>query len=172
MAHHHGETHDLFITGVKNAHAMEKQALSIMKPQVARLESYPQVLAKLEQHIRETEGQLARLDQILSKHGTDASGVKDTMLSMAGMMAALGHTVAPDEILKNSFANYAFENFEIAAYTSLITMAEMAGESSAIPLLNQNLDEERAMADWLKNNLASVTATYLSLREAGEKAKV
>ena len=31
----------------------------------------------------------------------------------------MGHTLAGDEILKNSFANFAFENFEIAAYKSL-----------------------------------------------------
>ena len=29
-------------------------------------------------------------------------------------MAAIGHTVAPDEIIKNSIANFAFENYEIA----------------------------------------------------------
>ena len=166
------EVLDLFLTGVKNAHAMEKQELSIMSPQVARLESYPDVKAKLSEHIRETEEQISRLDQILATHGTDASGVKDTMLSIAGGMAALGHTAAPDEILKNSFANFAFENFEIAAYTSLITMAEVAGESAAVSLLTQNLTEEQRMASWLSGNVANVTQQYMALREMGEKAKV
>ena len=163
---------EIFVTGLRNAHAMEKQALSIMNPQVARLESYPDVKQMLQQHIRETEQQIVRLDQILSRHGTDASGIKDTMLSIAGGMAALGHTVAPDEILKNSFANYAFENFEIAAYTSLITMAELAGESDAVSSLQQNLREEQQMASWLSTNLPAVTQKYMTLREMGEKAKV
>jgi ferritin-like metal-binding protein YciE len=35
-------------------------------------------------------------------------------------LAVIGHTIMPDEILKNHFANHAFENFEIASYTSLI----------------------------------------------------
>ncbi len=39
------------------------------------------------------------------------------MLSAGGSMAAIGHSMADDEILKNSFANFAFENFEIAAIT-------------------------------------------------------
>ena len=31
------------------------------------------------------------------------------------VLCAMAHTVAEDEILKNTFANNAFENFEIAA---------------------------------------------------------
>jgi ferritin-like metal-binding protein YciE len=172
MHHQDDEAHNLFITGVKNAHAMEKQALAIMQPQVSRLESYPDVKSRLTQHIRETEGQIERLDRILSSHGSDASGLKDTMLSAAGLMAALGHSAAPDEILKNSFANFAFENFEIAAYTSLITLAEVSGDQQSMMLLNQNLSEEQEMAAWLKSNLTNVTQTYLARREAGVKAKV
>ena len=38
------QARDIFIVGLRNAHAMENQALSIMKPQSSRIESYPQVL--------------------------------------------------------------------------------------------------------------------------------
>jgi ferritin-like metal-binding protein YciE len=100
---------------------MENQALAIMRPQVSRIENYPEVKRQLQMHIGETEGQIARLESILETLGEDKSALKDAALSMAGGMAALGHTVAPDEILKNSFANNAFENFEIAAYKSLIS---------------------------------------------------
>lgn len=165
------ESHSVFITGLKNAHAMETQALSIMRPQLERIENYPDVAQRLQQHISETEGQLERLEQILDSHGADKSGLKDMAMSMAGGMAALGHTVAGDEILKNSMANYAFEHYEIAAYKSLITVAKAAGGNSAISLLQQNLDEEERMAQWLDQNLDAVTMKYLSLREAGETAK-
>lgn len=53
-------------------------------------------------------------------------------LSFTGKMAALGHTVAGDEILKNSFANFAFENLEIGVYNSLITIAELGGYSGLV----------------------------------------
>src|ERR1700712_3590094 len=109
----------LFVTGLRDAHAMENQALSIMKPQAKRIENYPDVQQKLEQHISETEGQLKRLETVLSDLGENNSTLKDAALSVTGGVAALGHTAAPDEILKNSFANFAFENFEIAPYKSL-----------------------------------------------------
>ena len=166
------ETRFVFITGLRNAHAMENQALSIMKPQVSRIENYPEVAQRLEQHIRETEGQIARLEEILNGLGEDNSTLKDVALSVAGAVTAMGHSMAGDEILKNSFANFAFENFEIAAYKSLITISELGGYPSAISALQANLREEKAMAEWLDSNLRSVTIKIASLREAGETAKV
>jgi len=164
-------SHDLFITGVKNAHAMENQALSIMKPQVSRIENYPDVEAQLNRHIAETERQIERLDTILDGLDADRSALKDMALSVAGAFAAVGHTVAPDEIVKNSFANFAFENFEIAAYKSLIALAEASGNTQAIEGLTANLNEEIAMAAWLDQNIEAVTLQYAALKEAGATAK-
>ncbi|EUB98024.1 protein of unknown function DUF892 [Rhizobium sp. CF080] len=166
------ETREIFVTGLKNAHAMENQALSIMKPQVKRIENYPDIAAKLEQHIRETEGQISRLEEILSSLAEGHSSLKDMALSAVGAMAALGHSVAGDEILKNSFANFAFENFEIAAYNSLITVAELGGFAGLVPGLQANLDEEIAMAKWLEANLRRTTIKFANLKEAGQTAKI
>jgi ferritin-like metal-binding protein YciE len=162
----------LFVVGLKNAHAMEKQALSIMQPQVNRLKHYPDLLQRLEAHISETETQLSRLDDILRGVGESSSSMKDALLSAFGSMAALGHVTAGDEVLKNSFANLAFENYEIGAYISLITAARASGESQAIPLLEQSLDEERRMAEWVAEHIPSVTETFISLQGSGESAKV
>ena len=165
------DTNDIFITGLRNAHAMEHQALSIMKPQVSRIENYPEVARRLEQHITETEGQIQRLEQVLDGLGENRSALKDAALSLGGSMAAIGHTVAPDEIVKNSFANFAFENYEIAAYKSLLALANQSGNASAADLLAQNLDEEVAMAEWLDQNIEAVTLQYAALRESGAAAK-
>ncbi|KQZ48679.1 hypothetical protein ASD54_17670 [Rhizobium sp. Root149] len=162
----------LFVAGLKNAHAMENQALSIIKPQLSRIENYPQVAARLEQHLRETEAQIKRIEDILAGLNEDNSTLKDWMLSATGSMAALGHTMADDEILKNSFANFAFEHFEIAAYNALLVMAEMCGHQSSIAGLKENLSEEEAMARWLSDNLREVTSEFVVRREAGETAKV
>ncbi|TBY42978.1 ferritin-like domain-containing protein [Rhizobium leguminosarum] len=166
------ETREIFVTGLKNAHAMENQALSIMKPQLSRIENYPKIGAKLDQHIRETEGQIVRLEEVLDGLNEGHSSLKDMALSLTGSMAAMSHTMAGDEILKNSFANFAFENFEMAAYKSLLTVAEVGGYGAASTALQANLAEETAMARWLDENIVSVTTKFLSLSEAGEKAKV
>jgi ferritin-like metal-binding protein YciE len=158
---------ELFVTGLVNAHAVEKQALSIMTPQVERIENYPEVADRLRLHIEETNGQIARLDEILAGFDTSSSALKDLGLSMSGGMAALTHSVAGDEIIKNSFANYAFEHFEIAAYKSLLVMAEDGGFANAMPLLKQSLGEEEAMAQWIDESLPVVTRRYATLYAEG-----
>ncbi len=155
---------ELFIVGLRNAHAVEKQALSIMTPQVERIANYPEVADRLRLHIEETNGQIARLDDILASLDTSGSVLKDTALSMSGGMAAIVHSVAGDEILKNSFANYAFEHFEIASYKSLLTLADDGGFAQAETALRQSLAEEEAMAAWIDESLPAVTRRYAALR--------
>lgn len=91
-------------------------------------------------------------------------------MMFSGNLAALGHTLAPDEILKNSFANYAFESFEVASYSALIIMDEDGGFDEALPLLQQTLREEQAMQQWIAKTLPVVVRKYLSLRASGETA--
>ena len=158
---------ELFITGLVNAHAVEKQALSIMTPQVGRIENYPEVADRLRLHIDETNGQIARLDEILAGFETSSSTLKDIGLSMSGGMAAVMHSLAGDEIVKNSFANYAFEHFEIAAYKSLLVFAEDGGFTTAAPLLKQSLGEEESMAQWIDEALPLVTRRYATLYAEG-----
>ncbi|MBW3560193.1 MAG: ferritin-like domain-containing protein, partial [Proteobacteria bacterium] len=91
-------TRSIFITGLKNAHALEKEALGIMNRQIDRLEQYPEMADRLRQHVGETEEQIKRLDSVLMEMGESASAFKDAVLSMGGNMAALGHAAAGDEI--------------------------------------------------------------------------
>lgn len=154
---------DLFVTGLVNLHAVEKQALAIIAPQIARLEHYPEVADRLCLHRDETDAQIVRLDEILAGFETSGSFLKDTALSMSGGMAAIGHSIAGDEILKNSFANYAFEHFEIASYTSLLTLAEDGGFTDTTALLQQSLGEEQSMAQWLGDALPRITRQYATL---------
>lgn len=160
------DAREIFVTGLRNAHAMETQAREMMERQSERLDDYPEVKARVQQHLRETEGQLKRLDECLSACGESASMLKDTTQSFMGNMAALAHTVMPDEILKNTFANNAFEHFEIAAYKSLLALADMAGFGSTKPLLQASLKEEEAMAAWIDQNIDSVTRSYVQSQAA------
>lgn len=153
----------IFATGVRNAHALEKQAIQLIERQLPRLDDYPEVKARMRQHLEETRAQEERLDQVLRTLDDDRSVVKDMVLEFMGNMAAMAHMPADDEILKNTFANLAFENYEKAAYTSLITMAEAAGFEREKALFEQSLREEEAMADWIETSTPMVTQRYLQL---------
>ena len=93
-------------------------------------------------------------------------------MSVMGSMHAIGNAMAADEILKNHMADYMFEHFEIAAYTSLITMAQSMGHTSALPLLQQNLAEEQRFQQMLIDSLPRVTEEFLARTASGQKADV
>jgi len=153
--------HEIFVVGLRNAHAMETQARELMERQIERTGDYPDVQARLRNHLEETKGQLLRLEQCLEACGETTSTLKDTAQSMMGNLMAMTHTLAGDEILKNTFANNAFENFEIAAYKSLIALCGPAGQEGARPLLQASLNEEQKMADWVDHNVEKVTLDFL-----------
>ena len=117
----------IYITGLHNAHAMETQAIQLLTRQVERLENYPELEARMRVHLEESKVQRARLEEVLNSLDEQHSALKEAVLGFGGNMAALAHTTASDEILKNTLENFMFEHFEIAAYKSLIAMSEFLG---------------------------------------------
>src|SRR3954464_6399021 len=105
--------------------------------------------------------QARRLEELLSRHDTSHSALKDTMMSMVGNLAALGHSTASDEAVKNTFANFAFEHYEIASYSSLLTLAELAGDRAALATLNTSLREEKEMAQWIADHLDDTVRRFV-----------
>ncbi|NOJ46032.1 ferritin-like domain-containing protein [Bradyrhizobium archetypum] len=156
---------DVFVVGLRNAHAMEVQARELMERQFERLDEYPDVQAKVRDHLAETNEQLKRLEQCLEACGETSSTIKDTTSSVMANTTAMANAMAGDEILKNTFANDAFEHFEIAAYKSLLTLCSPASQESARPLLEANLQEKERMAAWLDANVGKVTQDYLAVEQ-------
>ena len=155
---------DLFITGLKNAHAMENQTHEILERQLGRMDKYPELRARLREHLRETKEQLKRLEKCLEDLDSRPSTIKDTIMAFGSNIAAMGHAMARDEVLKNTFANNTLENYEIAAYKSLIAMAETAGIRMKT-VLQESLREEERMADWVAKNVEKITAEYIRKEE-------
>ncbi|MDP1142337.1 DUF892 family protein, partial [Klebsiella pneumoniae] len=67
---------DVFVSGLKNAHAVEHQALALMDRQIDRARNFMEVAEKLKAHRLETEQQISRLEQILSGLDESPSGLK------------------------------------------------------------------------------------------------
>jgi ferritin-like metal-binding protein YciE len=166
------KVHEVYHTGLRNQHALEMTAIELTERQVERLEHYPEMAARLRQHHIESQEQARRLEAILERHGTTSSSAKNAVTGVMGNVAAALHVPTPDEVLKNTFANFAFEHQEIAAYTSLIAMAETVGDQTSISLLQASLAEEQAMADFIKGQIVPTTLRFLELTQVGETAGV
>ena len=51
-------------------------------------------------------------------------------------------------------------------------MAESVGDTLSIPVLQQSLNEEQSMADWIKAQIAPTTKRFLELTRAGKTAGI
>lgn len=97
---HMATERDFFITGLRNAHAMEIQARELMERQIDRTQDYPEIRSRLQQHLVETTAQIERIEGILKSMGESWSTMKDTALSVMGNLSAMMHAASSDEIIK------------------------------------------------------------------------
>lgn len=150
---------------LRDAHAMEEQAVTMLTSMAGRIENYPDVKAKIEQHITETRRQADMLESCIERLGGDTSTVKDLMGKFMAMGQGLSGVFVADEIVKGSMASYTFEHMEIAAYQVLIAAADACGDRETSAVCQRILVEEQAMADWLIQNVGDVTRKYLARAE-------
>jgi ferritin-like metal-binding protein YciE len=166
-----GDKKDTLTDWLRDAYAMESQAIEMLERQADRIKSYPEVLAKVQEHIAVSNQQADRLKQALQRLGSDTSAIKTGIGMLMGNAQSLSGIVVGDEIVKAGIFNYAFEHFEIANYRALIAAAETAGEPDIARLLQQSLDEELEMASWLEQRLPQLTKTYLERKDATSAAE-
>jgi ferritin-like metal-binding protein YciE len=159
------------ITGLRNAHGLEQQAIEMLEGNAERLENYPDLKAKCAEHLEESRQHQALVGQCLEDLGESPSTLKDAAMGVVQSVQMMAHGATSDEVLKNSFAGYAFEHFEIAAYTALGVMARAAGEERIAQTAEQILRQEQAMASWLEEHLPGTVERYLVLVGSGEQKR-
>ena len=163
---------DNLLDWLRDAHAMEQQAEQMLKGQASRLENYPKLKARIEEHITETIGQRELLEGCIERLGGSPSVLKDLAGKAMAFGQAMGGMVFPDEVVKGAMAGYVFENMEIATYKVLIAAAEAVGDVETRAVCERILPQEQAMADWLLEHLPEVTQAFLHRSaEPGVQAK-
>lgn len=144
----------MLIAALRHAHSMETGALEVLERQASRLEPHPEFQGMILLHLANTERQLERLEKCLDALGEDVG--RQPPASAWGTGAPPG-----GDLISDLCAAFAFEHYEIAAYRSLLTLCEMAIQRSIAPLLVESLEEEEAMARWLKDSLSRMIKTFV-----------
>lgn len=150
-----------YLAWVKDAHAMEKQAESMLEKMSSRLEHYPDLKARIDQHIEETRQQQALVQSVIDRYDTSSSTLKDAMGKLSAMGQAMGGMMADDEVVKGAISGYVFENLEIGSYTSLIAAAKLVGDTEGVRIFTQIREQEIAMAEWCLQHLPDVTEQFM-----------
>jgi ferritin-like metal-binding protein YciE len=148
---------------LRDAHAAEEQAETMLGGMASRIKNYPELKAKIEQHLQETKRHGELIRGCIERRGRSPSSVKDTGAKLVAFGQAMSGMFVGDEVMKGSIASAAFEAMEAASYRILIAAAELVGDNETKRVCEKILGEEEAMEQWLKENVAALTQKYLRL---------
>ena len=152
---------DVYLNGLRNQHAVETQAIGTIQNELPRMEGYSDLHAKMKADHERSVTQAARLDDLLEKHGSKKSILKEAVTGAVATVAGFTHAGAGDEVLKNVLAAIGFKAYEISSYKVLLALADAAGASDDTSVLEQSMREEQDMGDWLGSNLPNLVHAYL-----------
>jgi ferritin-like metal-binding protein YciE len=126
-----------------------------------------------QQHRKETQGHIKRLDRVFKSLGQKAEA--DTCPGIEGLLKekkAFMKEKPAEEILSfyNLLAGQKVERYEITAYESLIDIAQQLGHGEIVDLLQQTLDEEEAALNKLKQLASEYEVEPLGEEDEEEEA--
>ena len=162
---------DLFYETLKDIYFAENKIIKTL-PKMAKAAQSKELAAAFNKHLRETQGQVKRLDRVFRIIGKPArgkpceaiNGITDEgaeiMKEFRGMPALDAGLVA---------AAQAVEHYEISRYGTLRTWAEQLGMPDAASLLQETLDEEEA-TDQALTELATSVINLEAEQEQAEAA--
>jgi ferritin-like metal-binding protein YciE len=137
---------DLFIDELKDLYSAENQILKAL-PKMIKKASSKELKSGFEQHLKETQTHVERLEKIFAELDESPRGKK--CKGMEGVIAdgkELMEEDAEPEVMDAGLIGAAqhVEHYEIAGYGCVRTYAELMGEDDIVNLLQQTLDEEKA----------------------------
>jgi ferritin-like metal-binding protein YciE len=138
--------HDAFIDELRDTYDAEKQLTKAL-PKLATAASNPKLRQAFETHLEETQGQIARLEQVFESldekvRGKHCDGIAGIIEEGKSIMEEDFDETTMDACL--IAAGQRAEHYEIAAYGTLVAWARAMGHTKAATLLQQTLDEEKA----------------------------
>jgi ferritin-like metal-binding protein YciE len=143
---------DLLEDEIKDLYSAEKQLTKAI-PKMAKGSNNEELSAAFQAHLKETEGQITRLEQVAKLLETTPTGKK--CKGMEGVIAEGAEALEEDgdeHVLDLGIigAGSRVEHYEIAGYTTAINLAKQLGEDEIVELLTQNLEEEQAADEKLR----------------------
>jgi ferritin-like metal-binding protein YciE len=150
----------LYVDQLEHLHSAETQITEAL-PKMIEAAREPQLKQALQTHLRETQGHVSRLEKILSQAQGSVGSKK--CKSMAALITEGENVIkdTTDESVRDAGiigAAQKVEHYEMAAYGTVRTFAELLGESADAELLDQTLEEEKH-ADSVLTGIADVANT-------------
>ncbi|CAN5867444.1 ferritin-like domain-containing protein [soil metagenome] len=146
MAEETNPLEELLIDELKDIYSAENQIIKAL-PKMAKGASSPELKRGFEKHLEETKRQVERLNQIAESMEIRLTGKK--CKGMEGLIEE-GKEILQEDLDDNAIdagligAAQKIEHYEIAAYGTARTHAQLLGYNKVAKVLQQILDEEGA----------------------------
>jgi ferritin-like metal-binding protein YciE len=153
---------DLYIAQLKDLYSAENQLLKAL-PKMEKAASTPELKSAFAKHLKETEGQVQRLETIFETLDARPGGHK--CKAMEGLIEEGEEMIKekgdPDVIDAGLIAAaQRVEHYEIAGYGCVRTYAQELGNQEHLRLLQATLDEEGAT----DKNLTELAVRLVNIR--------
>jgi ferritin-like metal-binding protein YciE len=159
----------IFEEELKDIYWAEKHLTKAL-PKMAKAAESEELSAAFEEHLEQTEGQVERLEQVFDICGIKAQAKKCE--AMEGLVEEAQEMIEEHDagVVRDSgliIAAQKVEHYEMAAYGSLRTLAQVLGFEDAVELLQETLDEEGETDKNLTALSESINAMALEESEEG-----
>jgi ferritin-like metal-binding protein YciE len=136
---------ELYVNELRDLYDAEQQLIKAL-PKMAKASNSEELRRGFEEHLEQTRGHAQRLEEIFKGLGEPVKGKK--CKGMAGLVSEGSQMLDEDfeGAVKDAgiiSAAQRVEHYEIAAYGTVRSFAEVLGESEAASLLEQTLNEEK-----------------------------
>ena len=162
---------ELFVEELRDMYDAEKRLTKAL-PKLAKAATSSTLQSAFMDHARETEQQVARLEEVFRSIGEAPRGKK-----CDGIMGIIEESNTAIQELDGALLDAALiagaqkaEHYEIASYGTLAFFAEMLGENDAKDLLGQTLEEEKA-TDQKLNTIAKSKVNREALSRGSEESE-
>lgn len=145
----------LFVKELRDLYDAEQQITKAL-PEMIESATVPELKQALQNHLDVTRGQITRLDRIFGilqqkSSGETCRGMKGIISEGSDLLSTGGESGVIDAGIISSAQKV--EHYEIAAYGTVRTYAELLGKREISQLLQQTLNEEKE-ADSTLNSIA------------------
>lgn len=136
---------ELLEESLKDLYSAEKQLTKAL-PKMAKAAQNATLKQGFEEHLKQTEEQIKRLEQVCQDLGIKPTG--KVCKAMEGLIAEGNETMSegkPSPVLDAALIGAAqkIEHYEIAGYGTIVEMCRCLGHMEAADLLHQTLEEEK-----------------------------
>jgi ferritin-like metal-binding protein YciE len=169
----HKDLMELFVDELKDIYSAENQLIKAL-PKMAKAATSEDLRSGFEAHLEQTKEHARRIEEICTELGEKPTGKK-----CGGMEGLIGEGKEMIEEFEGDLLDAALisaaqrvEHYEIAAYGTVRTYAELLAQDRAVELLKETLEEEKETDQKLTELAVTINVEAINPKGSDEEAPV